>query len=1022
MANSGSISKNVGAHWRLSISWSAKQDVSANKSTITAKMYWESRTAWGVVNSSATKSGYITIDGTKYSFSGAGLADLSGGQKRLIATKSRTISHGSDGSKRFSLTGSFSPAVTLDGSYVGTVNLSTQSWDLNSIPRKSSISSGLNMDAGQNKTISISRASSNFSHRLYIDIKNSSGSWVNIKRFDPNSSTTSFSTSFSTDEYKTIFTALNQRSSCELRYNLHTYNGSTNIGLTTQSGTMFMPDFSTINSMTGQAGGDRDVYVDQTISIGIRRSLSSFDHRVVYTVGSFRKEFNGVGTGHSWTPSASEQSTIYGQIGSAMSRDGNVELYTFYNGVQVGRTNNDINFYVSASSSAPTFSATGLRYADINAATKALTGNDQYIVQNKSQLRVTIPAASRATAKNGASISNYEVTVNGISKTANYSSSADVNIDFGIVNANVNTSITVRAVDNRGLSASVRLNVNIIPYSNPMITAAANRNNGFESGTVLSVRGTMSAVKVGTANKNSLTTARYRYKDAAVTTWGSWANLSVSGFPTYTASNVNLNLDAMATWNIQVEITDKFGTTTRDLTVSVGRPILFLDKDKKSVGIGDFPDGEYQLKINGQIVFGSTQWATDVGEGASGAMFLNNSDITGLNGLWFNDVANNKGEGLLFLKNSAKTGSKDNADYDTFSIYNGDYKHNDMKFMNITDWDANGNGMYMGSGGLMVVGAGESPYTLKDATPDDPGAEILHLTTDRAAYIHTAMQNGYSSKKTWTFEESGNFRTPAKVYAGGDIILESGIFGSPQLGSNTQVMNPTKDKLFVGNPAVQVKIEATGVNFFMGGPSDSGRVWCTAIYDTKYTGDANMYITSYGTLGYTSSARRYKLEIEDASEGKDEGYVERILDIEPRSWFDKNSVESLADYLTMKEQGLEPDLDEMDVPYLERVYGLIAEEVEAAGLSEFVVYGNPDENGNRAVESVAYSRLWTLLIPVVRRLRDKIVQQDLRAAEQDKKIADQAVKLQALDKKLTDLATNLAVNLNTGILNLGIKL
>ncbi|MDE1381198.1 DUF859 family phage minor structural protein, partial [Bacillus licheniformis] len=167
MALSGSFYTNVGSHLRLQLEWSATQNVSNNTSTVTAKLYWISRDSYGVVNSSATKDGYITIDGTKYTFSGSGLANLSGNQKKLLKTATKTISHNSDGTKSISLDGSFSPEITFSGTWYGTVNLSAHTYSLNTIPRKSSLSTSANFTAGSDYTITVSRASSSFTHRAY---------------------------------------------------------------------------------------------------------------------------------------------------------------------------------------------------------------------------------------------------------------------------------------------------------------------------------------------------------------------------------------------------------------------------------------------------------------------------------------------------------------------------------------------------------------------------------------------------------------------------------------------------------------------------------------------------------------------------------------------------------------------------------------------------------------------------------------------------------------------------------------
>src|SRR5690606_359763 len=87
----------------------------------------------------------------------------------------------------------------------------------------------------------------------------------------------------------------------------------------------------------------------------------------------------------------------------------------------------------------------------------------------------------------------------------------------------------------------------------------------------------------------------------------------------------------------------------------------------------DFPQGENEFRMNGRLVFGSNMWASNAsGENfGAGAMDLSNSDIFGLNGLFFNDVADNDGEGLQFLQTGKSNGSTNRNDYDTFRIRDG---------------------------------------------------------------------------------------------------------------------------------------------------------------------------------------------------------------------------------------------------------------------------------------------------------------------------------------------------------------
>ncbi|MEC1351700.1 phage tail spike protein [Bacillus licheniformis] len=140
------------------------------------------------------------------------------------------------------------------------------------------------------------------------------------------------------------------------------------------------------------------------------------------------------------------------------------------------------------------------------------------------------------------------------------------------------------------------------------------------------------------------------------------------------------------------------------------------------------------------------------------------------------------------------------------------------------------------------------------------------------------------------------------------------------------------------------------------------RVWSSSINNRTTTAPANLHMNQYGNFEKVTSSQKYKINIEEFPKDR----VENILKLNPKTWFDKLAVEAYAEIL---ESGRE---DDEDKPYLERIPGLIAEDVFEAGLKEFVFYGKPDENGNREIEGVMYDRLFALLIPIVRDLKTRI--------------------------------------------------
>ncbi|MEH7117221.1 DUF859 family phage minor structural protein [Neobacillus vireti] len=724
MALSGSFYTNVNSHWRLQLEWTATQNIEANTSTVTAKLYWMALDSYGAISSSATKDGAIIIDGTTYTFSGAGLASLSANQKKLLYTASKTITHNSDGTKTISLDGYFDAEVTLSGTYYGRVDLTATSYSLNTIPRASSLTSTsqASWTAGNNTTFGISRASSSFTHKITIKVDG-----VTIKTLSGVG--TSASSAFSTAENTTIFSELAQTASKGTTIVLDTYSGSTLIGSKTYTGTCTAPNASTatIDNPTGvsdTAGQEKDtVWYDQTINLTISSANSAFTHTVRFkdgNSGNIVKEFTGVTTSVSWTPSSTEKNAILTASPNSIELDGQIDIITYYNGVQVRTTQTpDINYRIR--NQAPTF-AGNFTYKDSNGTTVGITGNDQYIIQNKSLVQLTILAANKATAPVGATIANYVVTLNGVQTTIAYSTS-DIVQTLGTVSAGTNVSLSVKAVDSRGVATEVTKTVTVIPYSLPVQVKTAKRANGFENDTTLTLKSTISSLTVGGVQKNSIKSMKYRYKAKSV---ADWTGIGYSTFTTtasanvYTATDVVLNLDNTQAYDIEFYTEDQLGITSEIVTVLSGQPILFVDADKKAVGVGKFTDKGKSLEVgsNGVYIdggyfelnaynsgYGSGKFQTfydannkklnmsgrepdntgvgitlgvnrielgsNVYASSGGGLDLNNSDIIGANQIFMNDSATSDSEAIQWARDNTPAGSTNSADYDSFRVYNG---------------------------------------------------------------------------------------------------------------------------------------------------------------------------------------------------------------------------------------------------------------------------------------------------------------------------------------------------------------
>lgn len=174
MATSGTITQAIRTGYQMKIVWSVgSQSVANNTSSVTVKVQLVSTGSSYTINSSASKSGSLTINGTKYSFSFT--AALSGSQTKTLYTKTVTVAHNADGSKSCAFTATAGINVTLGGTYYGDVTASG-SGTFDTIPRATTPTlSASSVNMGASITINMPRASSAFDHTLTYTFGNASG-------------------------------------------------------------------------------------------------------------------------------------------------------------------------------------------------------------------------------------------------------------------------------------------------------------------------------------------------------------------------------------------------------------------------------------------------------------------------------------------------------------------------------------------------------------------------------------------------------------------------------------------------------------------------------------------------------------------------------------------------------------------------------------------------------------------------------------------------------------------------------
>lgn len=318
--------------------------------------------------------------------------------------------------------------------------------------------------------------------------------------------------------------------------------------------------------------------IGSSINISINRADSSFTHNLTYAFGNLSGTIaNNVGTNYSWTIPTS----FYGQIPNSNSGTGTITCRTYLNGTLIGTST--CSFTANVVNSNPVFPSNPITYLDSNSSVVAITGNNQHIVRSNSNLKVTY---SGATAQNSASISRYEITFNGSTQTK-YNGAT---IDYGLVNSSQNLTVSVTAIDSRGNSTTVNKEIIIFDWVLPSAIISAKRVNNYEDETKLKVETTISSVN----EKNAIESIQYRYKKTGDAEYSSFFDLINS-------VEATISLDKIYAWDFQFVIKDKFGTTTYNVVVSKGIPIMFIDTVLQAIGINCFPsadDGFFVSDLN----------------------------------------------------------------------------------------------------------------------------------------------------------------------------------------------------------------------------------------------------------------------------------------------------------------------------------------------------------------------------------------------------------------------------------------
>ena len=341
-----------------------------------------------------------------------------------------------------------------------------------------------------------------------------------------------------------------------------------------------------------------DFNIGDTITIHMNRASDSFTHTVVFNYGSTSVTVATGVTNNCTFDTSTIANTLYALIPNANVYSNTISVTTYNGSTNIGTKTCAYNAHVTNAN--PTFNAA---YLDTNSSVTAVTTNDQLIVRNKSTLRINV---SSAAAQKSATLASASCVILGQTVTASISGSS-VALNVGTINTSQDTTAAVTVTDSRGNTTTKNLTISVADWQQPTAIITLQRHNNYYSETDVTVDANYSSVD----NKNAIT-IKVRSQKQGESSWSAYSTLQ---------DNVTsvLTLDNEYAWNIQVLLTDSLGgSTTYNLTLSRGMPIVFFDRTKSSSSFNCFPQYDQSVEIDGRL-------------------FVNNEDIvskfTGIGGV-----------------------------------------------------------------------------------------------------------------------------------------------------------------------------------------------------------------------------------------------------------------------------------------------------------------------------------------------------------------------------------------------------
>lgn len=235
MALSGKIEKLYNGGFTLITEWSESQNVAGNYGDLTCTHKLRCASGYGLDISGRSNS--CIAGGVSKTFKSAGIT-TSGNTTITLGTTTHRINHEADGSKTISISTTFYIRATINGKYVESYTVSG-TITLDTIPRASAVTCN-SFYIGDSTTITINRASSNFTHTIKYAFGSLTGTIA----------TKTSNTTVGWTPPNTFHSQIPNATSGSGTVTCETYNGDTLIGTTTANYTAYVRQDQNLPTVT----------------------------------------------------------------------------------------------------------------------------------------------------------------------------------------------------------------------------------------------------------------------------------------------------------------------------------------------------------------------------------------------------------------------------------------------------------------------------------------------------------------------------------------------------------------------------------------------------------------------------------------------------------------------------------------------------------------------------------------------------------------------------------------------------